>query len=577
MSKENVELALNQFFNKNTPSVISIKGKWGVGKTFFWKKYIETKGVANFYLSLTGISSIEEVEKNLVSQKYSGQDTSIEKDYWINLVQIFKEKKSNNVCEAIRYFWKKFKNAYFSEVFPVVQLIPPLWTKIKIHINVINAQEIMHYFLFSTIKNTIICFDDIERKSDKLDMIKIFGLVEKLKSDRNCKLVLIFNNESFTDVNLDTYEKFRERFIDIEVGFQLSSQEAVDVILKHKINIYYKEIKENILKLNIINIRIIKKIIELYDQLYKYINDSNEALIASVAKTLVLFVWSFYGKEINFDFIHRLTANQFFSIKEGKSKSEELKLKSILDNYEYSYTDALDSLIGDGVKNGFFKTEPLLKEIKHKAKLIELNQSKENLKKSWEPFHNSFKDNEKDVVESLKSGFYNNYLAIDLTNLSGMTMLLRELDQAKVADEIIDHYCEKMSKLDPSAFDLNNYPFRQEIKDQYLIGKLNELYTNFKQSNKTLKELLLQINSGSWNKDDVGILSKISEEEFYEFFISTEGKELRVCINAGKKYGLGFDDQIYKKLTNALRRIGKRSRLNKLRVATYGVEVLDNE
>ena len=66
MSIEVVQNQINAFLGSDKPEVIAIKGAWGVGKTYTWKKFLlaakEVNGVAlkrYSYVSLFGINSLD--------------------------------------------------------------------------------------------------------------------------------------------------------------------------------------------------------------------------------------------------------------------------------------------------------------------------------------------------------------------------------------------------------------------------------------------------------------------------------------------------------------------------------------
>jgi hypothetical protein len=46
---------------------------------------------------------------------------------------------------------------------------------------------------FLSVKNYLICFDDLERKGKHLRLVDVLGLASMLKERRNCKVVLILN------------------------------------------------------------------------------------------------------------------------------------------------------------------------------------------------------------------------------------------------------------------------------------------------------------------------------------------------------------------------------------------------
>src|SRR5262245_14559836 len=105
---------------------------------------------------------------------------------------------------------------------------------------------------FLTVNNTLICFDDLERKGRNLDMIDILGLVSLLKEQRNCKILIILNDESLQGKEKEEFSRHSEKLIDLELEFAQSSQEAFNCVFS-KTDKYYDFIAEKCHKLDIDN------------------------------------------------------------------------------------------------------------------------------------------------------------------------------------------------------------------------------------------------------------------------------------------------------------------------------------
>ncbi|MGE0645780.1 MAG: P-loop NTPase fold protein [Nitrospira sp.] len=72
MSVEKTKKVIRNFLLNGSPEVLSIKGDWGVGKTYFWKEAIkQAKGEPNFcrenycYVSLFGITSVDQLKATI--------------------------------------------------------------------------------------------------------------------------------------------------------------------------------------------------------------------------------------------------------------------------------------------------------------------------------------------------------------------------------------------------------------------------------------------------------------------------------------------------------------------------------
>ncbi|MDI6790922.1 MAG: hypothetical protein QME44_09570 [Thermodesulfobacteriota bacterium] len=86
---------------------------------------------------------------------------------------------------------------------------------------------------FYSIRNSIICLDDFERKGKLLDAQDIMGLIAFLKEQKKCKVILILNDESLENAALIDYKKYREKVIDIELVFNPSASECAEIALSN--------------------------------------------------------------------------------------------------------------------------------------------------------------------------------------------------------------------------------------------------------------------------------------------------------------------------------------------------------
>ncbi|WP_303720795.1 hypothetical protein [Malonomonas rubra] len=87
------------------------------------------------------------------------------------------------------------------------------------------------------------------------------GLIDQLKEQRRCKIVLILNDASLKEVSSVDYARLREKVIDRELKFAPMAADCTLLALRK--DQFSKLLRDNLLKLNINNIRIIKKIEKL--------------------------------------------------------------------------------------------------------------------------------------------------------------------------------------------------------------------------------------------------------------------------------------------------------------------------
>lgn len=124
----------------------------GVGKTF-WKKFIEKNNFKRkyIYVSLFGLQSLSDLKTHIYSNIENNHST-LEVPRWIRgLPAIFKD------------------------------------TRVS-HFGLSTSTKIFDSLMFSQVKDAIICFDDFERMSNKLDIKDVMGLANYLKLEKTVRL-----------------------------------------------------------------------------------------------------------------------------------------------------------------------------------------------------------------------------------------------------------------------------------------------------------------------------------------------------------------------------------------------------
>jgi hypothetical protein len=184
---------------------------------------------------------------------------------------------------------------------------------------------------FLSVRNYIICIDDLERKGEKLRIIDILGLASLLKERRKCKVVLILNDDALGDEKYK-FEKFSEKVIDSSLMFEPTSAEAAAIAFKgtEKSD---DLMRENCQKLNIANIRILKKIERLVNDAQPHLAKFDARVLAQAVSTLVLLGWCVYAKK---DDLLSYTLNERYKSRysmNNKLSDEQKKLDDLLEAY----------------------------------------------------------------------------------------------------------------------------------------------------------------------------------------------------------------------------------------------------
>jgi hypothetical protein len=559
MSLSKVKTKISDFLSTNTPEVMAIKGAWGVGKTFTWdtlseqaknKKQIALKKYS--YVSLFGINSLETFKsaifENLISSDSIGTVASLE---------TLKENYSNEGLISLgKKGWSIFGETAFLK----------------------GLSSAINSFTFLTIKETIICIDDLERRGKNLEIKDVLGLISLLKEQRKCKIAILVNDG---EIGIDDYIKYREKVIDIEIEFAPTSADSASIAFNSNWNAY-EATKECSTKLDIKNIRLLKKIERLVSESEKYWLGKEPEIRQQFISSLSLFAFSYYEQSNNkaappLDFILNLGYDAWGLGIDENDSDEKKKWRSYLFDYGYQHTDELDLKIADAVIKGYFDEEEIKKLVENQNTNILANKSTNSFSNAWNLFHNTFANNEVELVNTLIDSLIKNAKNIAPNNLNGTVSLFRELGRNVEATRAIDEYITARNQ-EPEIFNLSNSHFFGDKIDPEVIDKFNnQFFQNEKK--ETAKEVLLRISEkNGWSQKDEAILANTGVDEYYDLFTSEVGEHLHRIVNKCLEFGQfsnAADRQktIANNARDALIRIGNESNLNKRRVKRFGVNL----
>ena len=169
-----VESILDYIRADYTDYAIMINGEWGSGKTYFWNHKIRNKiesmkingkKYTTIYMSLYGISNLEEISKKIFIETTQLMDKNLKK--YMN---------SNSQTTIPEYAKTGLDMANF---FGVTQ----------------NGDKIDYKEFFST-DDKILCFDDLERAN--VDVIDILGYINNFVEHDHIKTIIICNEKELS-------------------------------------------------------------------------------------------------------------------------------------------------------------------------------------------------------------------------------------------------------------------------------------------------------------------------------------------------------------------------------------------
>lgn len=169
-----IESILDYVRSDYTDYAIMINGEWGSGKTYFWnnqvKKKIESlklngKRFTTIYMSLYGISNLEEISKKIFMETSQLMDRNLRKYMNANGQTTIPEYAKNGIDMA----------NFFG--------------------NSSNGGKLDYEEFFST-DDKVLCFDDLERAN--VDVIDILGYINNFVEHDHIKTIIICNEKELS-------------------------------------------------------------------------------------------------------------------------------------------------------------------------------------------------------------------------------------------------------------------------------------------------------------------------------------------------------------------------------------------
>jgi len=556
MSTKHVKDEIKRFLTCAEAEVLCVRGKWGVGKTYAWIQFFSdieqehSLGLEKYaYVSLFGLNSLDDL-------RYAIFESTVTSD------KILTGPDIGTLRAAIEKAGDTGRRA------------KPLLTPLLSAIGMKDAGEALSRAAFLSVRNQFVCLDDIERAGSSLELRDILGLASMLKEQRKCKVVLLLNDEQLEESNKLEFQKQLEKVVDVSLVFDPTPEEAVAISFTNKTEIN-QNLQPWIIKLDITNIRVIKKIERLAVQLEHLLRDFREEILDQAISTLALAGLSVFQPENNptIKFIKAFNSVVSATAEEETEPGQKQSWQRLLQEYGYRFTNHLDIAILDGVSRGYFETEALLCAAQQIQDQIENDSSNNSLSKAWDLYHHSLTTDDDEILDAIYNGAMENLKTTSVLNINSAVYLLRDLGRKEQSSEVVNAFTAQF-KDRPQVLEDDLDFLRGEALERELREAIDSLNANFV-DRRDPKEVLEKIaENRSWNPADVALLASQSSDYFVKLFESLEGERVSKTISFAVKLGT-HNGEDSKKLgivvTNALKEIAAKSPLRARRVASYGV------
>ena len=551
MSMDLLEHEIRRFLASSDPEALCISGKWGVGKTYAWNKYLNEANKAGAlglkrysYVTLFGRNSLDDVRSAIFE----------------NTVVLKGEPERPNLTTLLQA-----AEAGGRKIASFAKLMP----KIKDYVAFSDR------VLFAAMGPQLICIDDLERSGKGLSVHDVLGLISELKEQKGCKVIVLFNSEKIPDDAKVTFDVQLEKVSDVLLVFDPSPAEAAEIGLSQDIP-SRSELVRHCTTLGIVNIRVVKKIERQAARLGEILQGYDCRILAQALSSMALFTFSKFQPE-NAPSLEFLSRFSRISAVLGEPPEDFAQWRDLLIVYGYSSTDEFDLKIMAGVEGGFFDEALLKGSADVMAASLTFADQGASVTEAWAKYHSSFDNNSDEVLNDLNTAFRAFVQTITPLNASAAVQLFKDLGRDDEAKELAKYYVN--ARNEPASFwNLQEYPFSGDVTDPDLIAAFDEKFLSFAPPASDAGEILVRIAKQSgWNPADVAFLAGLSSAEFYSLFKKLSGDDLRLAVRealrfAGRGSPGSSEDVIATRANEALDLIAAESPINARRVAQRRAE-----
>ena len=275
----NLEKKLIDLMKTDDSFAIALTGEWGVGKTHLWKNFRDKNrevfsGKKYAYISLFGLDSLESLKLAIATevQTDAANDSPLNVDVSKHVKKLFGFVGGGNITAS---------------------------GDMRFGINIGN--KLITNIIMAHLKDTLVCLDDIERKSDSLPMSEIMGLVNYLKNERNCQIIMILHDAESED--RDYFDKHKEKVFD-ELLVLDNSLSIVKSIVESSLFTIYEQFYEIIGIKNLRFYQRVNKSFKLFDEAYPSLSQlSKEQILRFILIIRMAYdMPSALGSDVDFKF-----------------------------------------------------------------------------------------------------------------------------------------------------------------------------------------------------------------------------------------------------------------------------------
>jgi hypothetical protein len=531
------EDSLVVFLKDADQRVFVLKGPWGIGKSFFVRRFLLTnrKQLPPFisYTSVFGLRTIREVR---------------------NVMLGCIEPKGHSWVGKLPRLFTRFLS----------------WLRIScggISLSVPDASNAA-FWRIAKKYGILIVFDDFERTHKDLAPEEVLGLASSLTENSRAKVLFVFNEDRFNKEQSNALALYREKVVDTEVEFRPSTEELVKAFLSEP------DLDSIVCKCLEVsggaNIRLILRVKRALSYLRERLKTENLQITAEDAAQIARVVWLYHVSPV------QLTNEKLQSAAIGRylrredknfGTSADRELSTLVENADVRPSD-LDELVISYLRNGYLSAESLKEFAAKMESTTARAEYQRRQREAYDPYLRNFRPSTEEIVAPVQKLLDDYADKIDLVSLRNHCQFLEAFGCPTSI-----WYRQHVSAF-ASGLDINGCrQYLQILTDPDARSVVESRAAKLKAEFDPQAAMERIVQNRGWSEDDINSLNSLSDSYYLNWFRNDEGELLsllrsflsicRALPEQGPRWELG------QRLTRLLRDVAKDNLANQMRVSKF--------
>ncbi|MBS0576413.1 MAG: hypothetical protein JSS45_08330 [Proteobacteria bacterium] len=555
-----VERILKDFVASNDPAAIVLQGDWGIGKTFLWNKILKESpaktGMFSDYafVSLFGVDSLDSLKLTVAHAAAPTSD-------------------SNGVSGLLRWRWK------------VAKFIAGAAAVAPAQFGGSAISQAISALSFYTVRDRLVCIDDVERRGSGLSLLDCLGLVTYLVEQRGCRVCVILNSGQLDEKDAGVWNAQKEKVFIAELTYDPSVEQSADLGLSDAASEpWHPAAREAVLELGIKNVRLIRRIARSISLVLNAAAPRLPAVQRRIVRDTALLEFAHSGTALGAPSMQFVVANGSFTLAfndmkvgRGEKGLEDVQRgwAVLLQRYGSYAKDELFQAIANSVSAGF----PDVDSVRSATLVVENSQERDMLRdrfaKAWRLYHDFVSENADETLAAIEESWPLVSSFENPMNLVGVAEMLRRAGKAERASQFIDQWLAERADR-PEELDVREMAPYGEIRDEEFLEKL-KAFREQRREPVPLDFALTKIGLGELTDDVIGRVADCSAEELVRFLDDNPGRQLSGEILRCLQLS-GSDRKVWEEASDRMREalliIAKRSEWSANRIRhKFGVQL----